>query len=172
MDKLDKIIKEQVMRYTSRVIKEDSLTGYAEGGSSEDYARNIAIKAIENSNFDVMRKEESLDATYNGYYVYIDCEAETSAWWQEGVKSHDYDVPDDPDELMDEDSAKIVYAKIDVSDKDGNTVGEFEADDEVLDLLTSHCDFSEFNTYFASNKYDFESWYGDEKYDEYKNRDI
>ena len=179
MDKLDKIIREQVSRYTYNIINEDSLTGYENDGSeeaepmkSEEEYKQMIIDAILKSKFEVVKKEWDAEIDFGDRYgMTIYYTASTGAWYDEGDPG-DYWTPPSGGDLHAEDTAEIDYAKIDLYDeKIGEYVYSKEADDDILGALNKVADFDEFNNEYAMSEDQKWSYWDevDSKYDSWKN---
>jgi len=158
--KLDKIISESISSYIKSIIKEDT-----EGLSGYDVStnpRSVLANALRNGdctieNNDNLSPNGGIIIVYTSKYNF-DIEYDsvtTTAHWSRGMRSMDYDVPDDPDEFVDGE-CEIHFKTIKCYDAETDEeLGEFEVDDELKEAIYKICDFDSFNQEYADSADDY-----------------
>lgn len=161
--KLDNIISESISSYVKNIINEDSegLTGY----DISTNPRSVLLNALRNGegtieNNDNLLPNGDVITVHTSKYVF-DIEYDsvtTTAHWERGMRSMDYDVPDDPDELVDGE-CEIYFDTIKYYDAETDEeLGEIEIDDELKEAIYNVCDFDAFNQEYADSADDYEDW--------------
>ena len=121
--------------------------------------QSIAQSIVQQGRFDVTLGENDADFDLQGgYYAYVTFEVMGDPYIKRGMRSNDYDVPDDPDEIVDDVKVEVGSIKycnpndecIDLMD---NGIVK-QALEKVISVDYSNMDIPDEDEYFYNYFYD------------------
>lgn len=140
---LKKIINESV----TRILKEDD-DSFILQTIAQEVAQNGAIYAKNGEN----ETEVELDG---GRLVIITFNVESDPYIELGMKSMDYDVPNDPDEIIDEPTVTIT--SMELYDNEGSSLGSLQDNGIVAKAIENELEV-EYDSYIPSKEEHFNDY--------------
>ena len=139
MTDIKKIIRESITRFIN------------EEQENEQYLP-IVVDLIKNDTFKINDYEGWFDTGKGDYSILVEYEADTNIRYE--YDQGDYFTPPEGD-VYNEDSARVTSAHITLT-FDGEDITEFDADDDLLAILNSRCDFTGLNEEAMDHQDDYE----------------
>lgn len=141
---LKKIINESV----SRILKEGD-DSFILQTIAQEVAQNGVIYAKNGEN----ETEVELDG---GKLVIITFNIESDPYIEPGMKSMDYDVPNDPDEIIDEPT--VTVTSMEVYDNEGDSLGNLQDNGIVAKAIENELEMEYDDTYIPSREEHFNDY--------------